>query len=453
MTRFRAALLLVPFVAATASSAHGLTLKEALATAYMTNPQLESARANLRASDEDVAKAKAGWRPTISVNGTGGFEDIITDRPTHSVESGFQLGATAEVLEPLYRGGRTLAEIRRANALVRAGRAVLLGTEETVLLDAVTAYLDVWRDLQVVNYRREQVRVLQDQLQATNAQFNLGSITQTDAAQTQARLAAAMSGVSLAEGQLGSSRARFERAVGRPAESLDETPAVPEFPNLPEVINHAEENAPTLVAAKENAVAADYAIDDAIGALMPQLSLGLEYQYSKNPTVLGVASQKFTQRAATAFLQLTVPLYDGGQAQALTRQARQQHSQALYNVADVERQVHQAAASDWQLLQSAKAAIMTDQTQVAADTTAVTGVVQEQRAGERSVLEILNAQQELLGSQIDLVNVRHDSAVIAYQLLAVAGELTAISLALDVKLYDPTEHYNRAANAWFSLSD
>ena len=150
---------------------------------------------------------------------------------------------------------------------------------------------------------------------------------------------------------------------------------------------------------------------------------------------------------------MTVPLYDGGQAQALTRQTRHQHNQALYNVADVERQVRQAAASDWQLLQSAKAAIATDQTQVAADTTAVNGVTQEQRAGERSVLEILNAQQELLDSEIDLINVRHDSAVIAYQLLAAAGELTAMSLALDVKLYDPTEHYNRAANAWFSLSD
>jgi outer membrane protein len=453
MTRFRAALLLVPFIAASASSAHALTLKEALATAYMTNPQLETARANLRATDEDVAKANAGWRPTISVTGTEGYQNLITDKPTHSEDNRNQLSGTATVSEPLFTGGRTVAEIRRAKALVRAGRAVLLGTEETVLLDAATAYLDVWRDLRVVNYRREQVGVLQDQLQATNSQLNLGAITQTDAAQTQARLAAAMSGLSLAEGQLGSSRARFERAVGRPAESLEDTPPVPEFPSLLEVVDHAEQNTPTLVAAKENATAADYAIDDAIGALLPQLSLALEYQYSKNATVLGVISPNVTQRGATAYVQLTVPLYQGGQAQALVRQARQQHNQALYNVADVERQVRQAAASGWQLLQAAKAAIVTDQTQVAADTIAVNGVIQEQRAGERSVLEVLNAQQELLNSEIDLTNARHDSTVIAYQLLAAAGELTAMSLALDVKLYDPAEHYNRAATAWFRLSD
>jgi len=453
MTHFRATFLLVSLISGGVYPAHALSLKEALATAYMTNPQLEAARANLRASDEDVAKAKAGYRPTFSVNGSGGYQNLITDTPTHSEDSGFQMSGTALVTEPLYRGGRTLAEIRRANALVRAGRAVLIGTEETVLLDAVTAYFDVWRDLQIVKDRQEQVRILQDQLQATNSQFNFGAITQTDAVQTQARLAAAMSGLSLAEGQLGSSRARFERAVGRPAESVEDEPPVPQFPNRLSVIDRAEENAPTLVAAKENAIAADYAIDDAIGALMPQLSLGLQFQYSKNPTVLGVVSPKVTQHAATAYLQLTVPLYDGGQAQALTRQARQQHSQALFNVADVERQVRQAAASDWELLQAANAAIVTDQTQIAADRIAVTGVIQEQRAGERAVLDILNAQQELLDSQINLANARHDSAVIAYQLLAAAGELTAMSLALDVQPYDPAEHYNRATSAWFSLSD
>lgn len=453
MTPFRAVWLLVPLIAANASSAYGLTLKEALATAYMTNPQLDAARANLRATDEEVAKANAGWRPTVSVNGTEGFENIITEKPSYSVDNANQLSGTASISEPLYRGGRTLAEIKHAKALVRAGRAVLQGTEATVLLDAVTAYLDVWRDLQVVNYWRGHSGVLQEQLEASNSQLNLGAITQTDAAQTAARLAAAMSGLSLAEGQLGSSRARFEHAVGRPAESLEDMPVVPEIPNRLEVIDRAVENAPTLVAAKENAIAADYAIDDAIGALLPQLSLVLQYQYSKNAPVLGVVTPNVTQREAAALVQLTVPLYQGGAEQALVRQAKQQHSQALYNVADVERQVRQAVASNWQLLQAAKAAIVSDQTQIAADTIAANGVIQEQRAGQREVLDILNAQQELLNSEINLTNARHDATLIAYQLLAATGDLNAISLALDVKLYDPTEHYNRAANAWFGLSD
>src|SRR5258707_11605692 len=170
MRRSNAALLAsaLPLALVFSLPAQALSLKEALATAYATNPQIESARANLRATDEEVAKANAGWRPSLSLSGSEGFQNTITDQPSHSESDRNQLNGTASLTEPLFRGGRTVAEIRRAKALVRAGQAQLVNAEQTILLDAVTAYMDTVRDTANVEYRRMNVQVLQDQLDAGN---------------------------------------------------------------------------------------------------------------------------------------------------------------------------------------------------------------------------------------------------------------------------------------------
>jgi len=455
MNRFRAVLLasvLVPFALACPAEAEAMSLKEALATAYATNPQIEGARANLRATDEELAKANSGWRPSVNVNGSEGFQHIITDQPTHSQDDRNLVSGTATLSEPLFRGGRTVADIRRARALVRAGQAQLLNTEQSVLLDAVTAYMDVVRDMSNLDYRRNNVQVLEDQLAAGNTQLNAGAITQTDVQQTQARLAVARAGVSTAEGQLAASRARFERVIGRPAEALEPMPALPDLPaTQDEAIARATAASPALLAAQENSRAADYAVDQAIGALLPQVSLSLQYQYAKNSTVIGVLSPGVTQRDAAAFVQVTVPLYQGGAEYAAVRQAKEQRSQSLANVSDVDRQVRQNAQSAWSGFTSAQASIASNQTAVEANQSAVMGVIQEQRAGERSILDILNAQQELLSGEIGLANAQHDAAVAAFQLLAATGQLTARTLALDVKPYDPLEHYNADGSAWIGL--
>ncbi|HEX3486704.1 MAG TPA: TolC family protein, partial [Micropepsaceae bacterium] len=232
MSHFRGLLLacaLVPIVVL-AYPAGAMSLKEALATAYSTNPQIEAARANARAADEEVAKANAGWRPSLSVSGSQGYQHVTTDQPSHSDADRDQLNGTATLSEPLFRGGRTVAEIRRANALVRAAQAQLTNAEQTVLLDGVTAYMDVVRDTGNVEYRRNNVQVLEDQLNASNIQLNAGAITQTDVQQTQARLAVARAGLSVAEGQLATSRARFEHVIGRPAEMLEAMPPLPQLP-------------------------------------------------------------------------------------------------------------------------------------------------------------------------------------------------------------------------------
>ncbi|HXI99688.1 MAG TPA: TolC family outer membrane protein [Micropepsaceae bacterium] len=456
MSRLRDLLLasvLVPIVFSYPLPAEALSLKEALATAYATNPQIEAARANLRATDEEVAKANAGWRPSLSVNGTEGYQDITTDQPAHSNVDRNELTGTATLTEPLFRGGRTVAEIRHAKALVRAAQAQLTNAEQTVLLDAVTAYMDVVRDTGTLEYRRSNVQVLQDQLNASNTQLAAGAITQTDVQQTEARLAVARAGLSVAEGQLATSRARFERAIGRPAEMLETTPSLPSLPGtLEEAVNRAVINAPALIAAQENSRAADYAVDAATSSLLPQVSLQLQYQYAKNSTILGqLVNPGVTQRAASAFVQVTVPLYQGGAEYAGVRQAKEQRSQSLANIADVDRQVRESTQTAWGTFNAAQASIASNEMAVVANQGAVMGVIQEQRAGERSILDILNAQQELLSGQIGLVNAQHDATVAAYQLLAASGQLTARAMALDVKLYDPQNHYNSDASAWIGL--
>ena len=443
---------LVPLALVFPLPAEALSLKEALATAYATNPQIESARANLRATDEEVAKANAGWRPTLNLNGAEGFQNIITDHPIHAESDRNLTNGTASLNEPLFRGGRTVAEIRRAKALVRAGQAQLVNAEQTVLLDAVTAYMDVVRDTANLEYRRSNVQVLQDQLDASNTQLNAGAITQTDVQQTQGRLATARAGLSTAEGQLATSRARFERVIGRPPEMLEAMPALPPLPaTLDEAVTKAVSMAPTLIAAQENSRAADYAIDQATSALLPQVSLSLQYQYAKNSSVIGILSPKVTQRDASVFVQVTVPLYQGGAEYAAVRQAKELRSQSLANVTDADRQVREIAQSAWGIFTSAQASIASNELAVQANQGAVMGVLQEQRAGERSILDILNAQQELLSGEIGLANAQHDATVAAFQLLASTGQLTARSLALDVELYDPLKHYNRDASAWIGL--
>ena len=336
--------------------------------------------------------------------------------------------------------------------MIRAAQAQLTNAEQVVLLDAVTAYMDVVRDTGTVEYRRNNVQVLQDQLDASNTQLNAGAITQTDVQQTQARLASARAALFVAEGQLATSRARFERAIGRPPEMLETVSQLPPLPGtLEEAVNRAAMAAPALIAAQENSRAADYAVDAATSSLLPQVSLQLQYQYAKNSTIIGVLSPGVTQRDASAFVQVTVPLYQGGAEYAGVRQAKEQRSQSLANVADVARQVRESTQTAWGTFTFAQASIASNEMAVLANQNAVMGVIEEQRAGERSILDILNAQQELLSGQIGLVNAQHETLVAAYQLLAAGGQLTARSLALDVKLYDPLVHYKNSDSAWFGL--
>lgn len=456
MIRFRAALLAASlFIVPQIADAATISLADALGVAYETNPQLSAEQANLRATDEEVAKANSGWRPTINAQGAWG--------PQQANISGFgtisahPLQGQVTITQPLFRGGRTYAEIGRAKALVRAGRAQLTATEQSVLLDAVTAYMNVVRDEATVKLRQNNVDVLKKQRAETQERFNVGELTRTDVSQSQARLAGAQSDLIVAQGQLAADRAVFAQVIGRPSEELEDSPALPQLPAAPEeALNVALQANPALVQARENAKAADYAVDDAVGTLLPSLALQGQYQYQRGGfnTLGGVGSSgalSVTEKLTSIQGVLNVPIYQGGADQAEVRQAKEYRSQAEMNIVASDRSVRQAVQSAWETFVSAQATIKSNEEQVKADTIAFEGVRREQQVGGRTTLDVLNAQQELLNSQLSVVIARRNTVVAAYQLLAAAGKLTAQNLGLKVTLYDPIEHYDDDAARWIGL--
>lgn len=435
------------------------TLSEALSIAYETNPQLAAARAGLRATDEDVATANAGWRPQISATGTYNvaqykYLDTIKDQNsgaitrtpttinTHPLEG--QLGIT----QPIFRGGQTYAEIGKAKANVRAGRANLIATEQTVLLAAVTSYMDVVRDTAIVNLRRQNIATLRKARDGTALEFKAGSLTRTDVAQSEARLAAAEAGLTAAEGQLAISHAGFLQTIGRPAESLEETPLMPPLPKSEtEAADIAGKANPALLEAREHERAASYAVDSAIGAMLPNLSVTGGYSYSQGSQTSALGTGMVVHGLGVSGT-LNVPIYQGGAEHAAVRKAKELHAQADLSISMTDRQVRQTVASAWHSYLAAEASIASNVATAKADEIAFTGVGKERRAGGRTILDLLNAQQELLNAQVAVVSARRDTVVAAYQLLSAEGQLTAQGLRLNAKLYDPRAHYDEDAAAW-----
>ena len=441
-----------------------LTLAEALAVAYETNPQLAAQQAALRATDEGVAIANGGWRPTISAGGTYAYQQFyftpitIPGFGTFSTISAHPLQGAITVTQPLLRGGRTIAQIGRAKALVRAGRAQLLAAEQTVLLSAATAYMDVVRDTAIVRLRQHNVELLTKQAQATQAQFNAGSLTRTDVAQSQARLAASQSDLTAAQSQLEVSRANFMQAIGRAPETLETEPSLP--PAIPtgvdDSITLALKQNPSIVSARENEVAADYSVDDAIGTMLPTLSVQGQYGYSQGSLVTPTGSTSIggnTSHALTVTGQLSIPIYQAGVEEATVRQAKELHAQAQLNVQVADLQVRQAVAAAWALFESTEASIASNEAAERANEIAFEGVTKEQQVGGRTILDVLNAEQELLNASVTLVSAKRNAEVAAFQVLAANGSLTAKNLGLKVKLYDPIEHYDDDAARWIGLGD
>ncbi len=450
--------------AAPAPEKPSLTLDEALGIAYETNPQLAAQQASLRATDEGVAIANGGWRPTISAGGTYAYQQfffspvVIPGLGTISSVSAHPVQGGITVTQPILRGGRTIAQVGRAKALVRGARAQLLAAEQTVLLSAATSYMDVVRDTAILGLRQHNVELLKKQADATQAQFNAGSLTRTDVAQSQARLAASQSDLTAAQSQLEISRANFMQAIGRPPETLENEPGLP--PALPtgveESVGLALKQNPALVSARENEIAADYAVNDAFGTMLPTLSVQGQYGYSQGAILspFGTASLGgSTSHSLTVTGQLNVPIYQGGAEEALVRQAKELHAQAQLNVAVSGLQVHDAVASTWAQFEAAEASIASNEAAQRANEIAFEGVTKEQQVGGRTILDVLNAEQELLNASVALVSAKRNAEVAAFQVLAASGSLTAKNLRLKVKLYDPLEHYDDDAARWIGLGD
>ncbi|HKD23327.1 MAG TPA: TolC family outer membrane protein [Rhizomicrobium sp.] len=432
---------------ATSASAETFTLNEALGVAYETNPQLEAARAGLRATDEGVAQANSNFRPNVSAGGSYGYEKIspaIGGLPTASPLTG-QLQLNQNIFNY-----SDIAQISKAKSQVKAGRAQLVSAEENVLLAAVTAYMNVVRDEATVKLRENNVAVLQKQRDATQEQFKVGELTRTDVAQSQARLAGAQADLINAQGLLAISRANFEHQIGRPAETLESEPLLPALPKEQQgALDLALKLNPNLLAARENVKAADHQVDVALGALMPQVTVNGQYQYAQNSPTFG----PFTAHTFTVLGNVSVPIFQGGGEDAAVRQAKELRGQAQMLASDTERQVIEQTRTAWQAYTSAVATIASNQAQVEANKVAYQGVKLEQQVGARTILDVLNAEQELLNSQVSLVTSKRDAAVAAYALLSAVGTLTAKGLALNVHSYDPIEHYDDNAGRWIGLGN
>ncbi|HEY6578729.1 MAG TPA: TolC family outer membrane protein, partial [Rhizomicrobium sp.] len=400
--------------------------------------------------------AEANWRPTVNLNSSYGYETLsvnpdVLGRPQPMETLGSHpVSAGVELTQNIYRGGRTAAEISKAKATVRAGAAQLTLTEEGVLLDAATAYMNLVRDEATLRYREDDVAALQKQLDDSEEEFKVGELTRTDVAQSRARLADAQADLVNAQGELEVSRSNFEHVIGRPAETLETSPAIPRLPDTQEqAVDLAMHNNPAIVEALQNAKASDYAVVDAIGALLPTLSLDAQYQLSQDS--LESTNGTGVQHITSVIGQLTIPIYQGGAEDSAVRQAKDQRAQAEIQVADTERQTVASTQTAWQAYMVAKGSIASDEIAVKANQEAYDGVKAEQQVGSRTVLDVLNAQQELLNAQVALVGSQRDAQVAAYELLSALGWLTAKKLALAVQIYDPAENYDENATRWFGF--
>lgn len=434
-------------------AARAETLEDVLATAYNSNPTLMARRAQLRATDEGVAQALSGWRPTVTMNGSVGRMDSFNSLnkydntptlsyPQDALLSPRDYGAT--ITQPLYRGGQTTAATRQAEAGVLAARAQLNSTEEQVLLQAATAFLNVVRDQATVKLSINNEQVLRRQLEATQERFRVGEITRTDVSQAEARLAQATADRIGAEGDLQNSRAAFIDVVGRPPKS----PQPPSEPTaLPgsfdEVKAVALAHNPNVVAADWTAKSAKDAIDVVEGKLLPTVSASLGYNRSFDSVLY---NNDIHNTEAT--LNLSVPLYQGGEIWSEVRAQKHTYGQRLIEADQSRRDALQNANQAWETLRAARARVKSYVAQIAANQLALTGVEEEAKVGARTVLDTLNAEQELFTSRVNLVTAQHDEMVAAFQLDAALGRMTAEGLHLPVDIYDPRKHYDDVRDQW-----
>lgn len=451
MMRFGvAAALLVP-VLGLASPAASETLFDALATAYTSNPTLEAQRAQLRATDEGVPQALSGYRPTVTGTGRIGKQRVHNQTTLFGAgrENRTPRSLAITISQPIFRGFRTLADTRSAEASVRAGRANLVSVEQQVMLSVIRAYMDVVTNRSVVDLRVSNVQFLRRELEATQDRFEVGEVTRTDISQAEARLSNAEAERIAAEGQLSRARAAYVRAVGQQPVNLEEPDIVVEVPaTYDDALDQARGNNPDVLAAYYNERASRQDVNSVEGELLPSISLNGELSRGLDQTTTG-------SRASNAEIvaQLTVPFYQAGATTSRLRQAKQVVAQRRQQIHESMRSAEEDVASAWSNLQSARAQVRAFEAAVEANEIALRGVREEERAGLRTLLDVLDAEQELLDSRVGLVSAERDVVVASYQLWAAVGWLTAENLGLEVPYYDPEEHYDDVRLKPWGLGD
>lgn len=433
------------------------TLRDALLATYATNPDLQGERASQRANDENVPIARAQGLP--GVNSTSSISNSLYDTDSSALSPSRRGSVGLDLSLPIYSGGSVRNSVRAAETRVEAGRANLRGAEADVFTQAVTAYVDVLRDESIVRLNQQNVRVLSVNLQATRDRFEVGDLTRTDVAQSEARLALSQSQLRSAEARLIGSRENYIRVVGTPPGILAQPPALP---NLPDDVVVAEDTAlannPNLEAAQKNRDATRFDIDVAKASRLPKVSIGVGGDYynylgsvGSQARTAGLGTDGFS---TTLGANLSLPLFQGGRAGALIRQAQARRAAALEGVTFAERGVIAQARSAFATYQSSLRVIESSRIAVEANRLSLEGVRAENSVGTRTILDILNAEQELLNSQVQYVTAERDAYVAGFTLLAVMGRAEAEDLGLEGgPLYDPVANYDRVRGKIWDWGD
>lgn len=402
------------------------TLQDALTAAYLNNPEISAERDNAAIADERINQARAQRAPTVDVFGSYVYESIDSNRPF-----AFNLGdrpvasAQIEARLPLYTGGRVKAGIRQAEAGASAAGAQLEATVQSLMLDTVTAYMNIIRDREVIAIRNNSIDLLGGQLTASEDRFEVGDVTRTDVALSEARLEGGRAQLAAAEAQLEGSLAFYTVLTGLEAGDLVPPPPAPDLPqSLDEAVAEALSQNPSLEAARHAETAAREAIKVARGALRPELSAiaqaGIQ-EYHRDG---------FTDSSMVAGAQARIPLFTGGLNTSRLREARLAQSQAQAQIAQVERIIRANVARAWYGHEASQRAVEASQRQVEAAEIAYEGAREEQLVGFRTTLDVLDQEQQLLEARLALVTAERDRYVAAHQLLAAMGELTPESLGI-----------------------
>ncbi|WP_421993510.1 TolC family outer membrane protein [Qipengyuania sp.] len=431
---------------ALAAPAHADTLQEALSQAYRNNPTLLAARANQRAVDENVPIQEAAGIP--SVDGTATYTEFIKNSPNSftAPDRTFRIGPSLTV--PVYAGGAIRNAVKAAKERVSAGQADLRAIESSIFNQVVAAYMDVLRSEALVALSANQVEVLTVNLQATSDRFEIGDLTRTDVAQSQSRLALAQGDLRNAQATLINARETYIRLVGEAPTDLQAPPALPNLPENVEIaVDVALENNPDLIAEKERADAAGFDSEVAGSGRLPTVALFANAAYTDYFNTLaggagGIAQEETT---ANAGVQVSIPIFQGGLPAARQRQAQARETAALEQVIATEREVIAQVRAAWSSWQASLAVIESSQIAVEAAELSLEGVRAENSIGSRQILDVLNAEQELLSSRVQLVTARRNAYVAGFTLLAAMGRAEARDLGFvgEGLLYDPALNYER----------
>jgi outer membrane protein len=429
------------------------TIEAALVRAYQNNPQLNAQRASVRVTDENVPQALSGYRPRVAVTASGGYQytDVLSGAGGATAHlSGTQVPRSvgATVTQTLFNGQQTANRTRAAEGQVSAAREGLRVLEQSVLLAGATIYMDYLRDSAIVEVQKSNVRVLEQTLKQTRDRFNVGEVTRTDVAQSEAQLAAGRTQQLTAESNLTTTRSNFRRIIGNEPNALSAGSPVDRFlpGTLPGAIDLGLTENPNVTASMFGIDVSYLNVKVNEGALFPTVTLQASVQQSYEQTI-----SIPRQFGAAAVAQVSVPIYQGGGEYALIRQSKETLAQQRLALEQVRDQTRASVVQAWGQLLAGRAQVSSAQAQVQASEIALNGVREEAKAGQRTTLDVLNAQQALVNARVALVTAQHDRVVASYAVLNAVGRLSPTVLKLGTTVYDPSVHYHQVRDSWVGV--